>query len=237
MYPMQKEQKKGRLHIFDARSSFLIRFVSKCEIDPSNPHGPCLTCHLLSAPLASGIPCLRDKITDAFLYREQSAPSQFFTKRWNSMEIKEITGWASSEVKTIRVTQGFNASYKIEVRKFTPIDGDVLEKFWDDKGVVKSHKIPPYGVADMNKAARILRKFVEECCGAYITGMIGRSDDLLWNTYLMAFKHSVESQVSRETFFPFETLDDLLFNKDERGKGNAYIRPPFMVCSSQDKQL
>ena len=153
------------------------------------------------------------------------------------MEIKEITGWASSEVKTIRVTQGFNASYKIEVRKFTPIDGDVLEKFWDDKGVVKSHKIPPYGVADMNKAARILCKFVEECCGAYITGMIGRSDDLLWNTYLMAFKHSVEAQVSRETLFPFETLDDLLFNKDERGKGNAYIRPPFMVCSSQDKQL
>jgi hypothetical protein len=117
------------------------------------------------------------------------------------MEIKEITEWTSSEIKTIRVTQGFGGAwYELEVREFKPVDGDVLDKVWNDKGVVKSHKIPPYGLANMKKAACTLRKFVDECIGAYIKGIIGHSDDLLWNTYLMAFKQSVEARVSHEHF-------------------------------------
>jgi len=120
------------------------------------------------------------------------------------MEIKEITEWASSEIKTIRITQGFHctphelACYELEVREFKPVDGDVLEKVWDDKGVVKSHKIPPYGLVNMKKAACVLQKFVERCIGVYIKGIVGESDHLLWNTYVMAFRQSEEAQVSHE---------------------------------------
>lgn len=117
------------------------------------------------------------------------------------MEIKEITEWASTEIKTIRVTQGFGGAwYELEVREFKPIDGDVLEKVWNDKGVIKSHKIPPYGLANMKKAACVLQKFTEECIGAYIAGIVGHSDDLLWNTYVMAFRQADEAQVSDRKF-------------------------------------
>jgi hypothetical protein len=122
------------------------------------------------------------------------------------MEIKEITEWASLEIKTIRITQGFRrtphevAYYELEVREFKPVDGDVLEKVWNDKGVVKSHKIPPYGLVNMKKAACVLRKFVEGCIGVYIGGIVGDSDHLLWNTYVMAFRQSEEAQVSHEKF-------------------------------------
>lgn len=199
---MQNEQKKGKLgNLYELVPSFLTQFASKCELNPDDPHGSCLNCRRLSGPLAFRTLCLRDIITDASLYREQSAPSQFFTKRWNSMEIKEITEWASSEVKTIRVTQGFGGAwYELEVREFKPVDGDVLQKFWNDRGVVKSHMIPPYGLANMEKAACVLREFVDKYIGAYISGIVGRSDDLLWNTYVMAFKQSGKAKVGHEQF-------------------------------------
>lgn len=113
------------------------------------------------------------------------------------MKIQEISEWASAEIKTIEVTQGFgNTSYPLEVREFTPVDGDMLEERWNDEGVIKYHRIPPYGIADMQAAARNLAQFIDNSIGQYIIGAVGYSDSLLWHTYMMAFKHSREATVS-----------------------------------------
>src|SRR6202034_126681 len=79
----------------------------RCVPDPDDEHGPCLTCKRIKRPTLSSLPCLRYIITDSLLYREQSAPYQLFSKRWQTMDLVDITEWASAETKTIELTQVF----------------------------------------------------------------------------------------------------------------------------------
>ena len=77
----------------------------------------------------SGLPCLRYLMTDASLYREQTTPYQYFGKRWQSMDLVDISLWASDRVRTIEVSPVFaDAPFKLEVRHFVPLEGDLIEE-------------------------------------------------------------------------------------------------------------
>jgi hypothetical protein len=144
----------------------------------------------------SGLPCLRYKITDASLYREQSSPWQQWSQRWTSMEIRDITEWASPVIKTIRVSHGFGkASYTLEVRQFIPIEGDSLEEQWSDRGIMKKHKLPPFAIADMRKAVITLRRYVDESILDFIGDGIDYENPLILKTYRMAYKHALNAPV------------------------------------------
>ena len=146
----------------------------------------------------SYLPCLRYKITDASVNREQIAPFQLFSQRWQDMDLVDITGWRSHETKTIEVTQTFlYAPYPIEVREFIPLEGDMLEEKWTDGAVMKSHRIPPYALADMEKTAQTMRSFLDRSIITYVKGTIGNLDALLRTTYQMAIVYSQEAPVSR----------------------------------------
>ena len=125
-------------------------------------------------------------------------PFQLFSRRWQSMKLVDITDWASDEIRTIEVTQTFlHAPLKLEVKKFVPVEGDLITEVWtDENGVVKTHDIPPYALADMEKTAGTIEKFVDDNMITYIFGAIGLLDTLLWDTYIMAFKHSQNARVS-----------------------------------------
>src|SRR4051812_1548534 len=104
----------------------------------------------------SKLPCFRVKVSSNIsLYREQKTPNMIWTKRWKDFTIHNITEWASTRIRTIRITQGMGgSSYELEVREFTPLQGDLMEKFWTTDGNRKVVKLPPYAIVDMEKAAR-----------------------------------------------------------------------------------
>jgi hypothetical protein len=113
------------------------------------------------------------------------------------MEIRDITEWASPVIKTIRVSHGFGkASYMLEVRQFIPIEGDSLEEQWSDRGIMKKHKLPPFAIADMRKAAITLRKYVDESMLDFIGDGIDYENPLILKTYRMAYKHAFNAPVS-----------------------------------------
>lgn len=115
------------------------------------------------------------------------------------MDLVDITHWRSYEIKTIEVTQIFlHAPYSIEVREFIPLEGDMLEEKWTDGDVTKSHRIPPYALADMKKTAQTMRSFLDKNIITYVKGTTGSLDLLLWNTYQMAIVYSQEAPVCRE---------------------------------------
>ncbi|OJD30106.1 uncharacterized protein BKCO1_6600048 [Diplodia corticola] len=168
----------------------------RCEINPQNPDGACKTCLQLKQSITR-LPCLRYKITDASLFREQKAPNPFYSKRWDSMEIKDISGWASERTKTIKLTHGFGqAEYTLELREFQPVEGDLLEEVWYDGLTRKAHPIPPYAIANMSQAAREITRYVENSIAVFVVGTVGEHDPsfpFLWQTYWMAFRHAHES--------------------------------------------
>ena len=120
------------------------------------------------------------------------------------MELVDITDWASNEIRTIEVTQVFlNAPYKLEVRKFLPVEGDLIEERWsDERGIIKTHTIPPFALANMEMTSQSIQKFIDENISKYIIGAVGSLNPLLWNTYLMAFKYSKKAVVSCGIFLP-----------------------------------
>ncbi|KXX74792.1 hypothetical protein MMYC01_207707 [Madurella mycetomatis] len=171
----------------------------RCYPDMSDPAGPCLTCKQVTGPIMCKLPCLRWIITDSSLYREQSKPYQMFSKRWQTMDLVDIKDWASTETRKIRLSQIYlDAPYEVEVREFVPVEGDMLEEKWTSNGVVKTHQIPRYALANMKESAVVLQAFIQQSIGAYISGTVGESDELIWQTYLFAFKHSCKAKTPIE---------------------------------------
>ena len=112
-----------------------------------------------------------------------------FSRRWQNMDLVDIADWTSDEVRTIEVTQVFlHAPLKLEVKKFVPVEGDLITEVWTDStGVVRTHMIPPYALVDMEKTARTIEQFVDANIGTYINAAVGNLDSLIWDTYRMAF--------------------------------------------------
>jgi hypothetical protein len=164
----------------------------------SDPNGACLTCQDLTCPLVVKPLCLRWIITDSSLYREQSMPYQLFSKRWQTMDLVDIKTWASNEVRLISLSQIYlNAPYSVEVREFEPVEGDMLEEKWTTNGIIKTHRIPPYALADMEKSAAVMQAFIQDSIATYICGTVENSDLLIWQTYVFAFAdHAKNAKVS-----------------------------------------
>ena len=206
----------------------------QCNPNPENPTGPCLTCLSIRGPTLSKQPCFRYIITDASLYREQKAPYQGFTRRWQTMDLVDIpsTGWASSEVRTITVSPNHvHAPLSFRVRQYIPVEGDLLEEVWMEKAqdrrgevieVERRMPVPRWAVLNMSEVAKDMAGYIEHNVATFITGSVatgaysdesssGRSihgtlgggsagaggfdgkgangDALLWETYMMAFRH------------------------------------------------
>ncbi|AEO71828.1 uncharacterized protein THITE_2031104, partial [Thermothielavioides terrestris NRRL 8126] len=168
----------------------------RCHPNLSDRQGPCLNCLALTVPVIRKLPCLRWIITDSSLYREQSKPYQLFSTRWQSMDLVDVDTWASSEVRRIRLSQIYlDAPYEVEVREFVPVEGDMLEEKWTSNGVTRSHRIPRYALADMEKSAAVLQAFIQDNIARYICGTVGQSDELIWQTYFFAFRHAHSARV------------------------------------------
>lgn len=173
----------------------------QCEPNEHDPeHNDCLTCqraYQSKVPSIRTLPCLRLIITDVSLYREQVMPFQLFSRRWQSMDLVNITNWASSEVKTIKISQiHVDAPYEVQVREFVPVEGDLLETTWVSGYQVRRHKTPQYALADMQSAATTLEWLTATYVCYYIVNTVGFSSELIWQTYRYAFQYQAKAKVS-----------------------------------------
>ncbi|KAI1506264.1 hypothetical protein F5X99DRAFT_415506 [Biscogniauxia marginata] len=172
---------------------------NRCESNADDPAGVCLNCKNVARPIMCKLPCLRWIITDSSLYREQPMPYQLFSRRWQNMDLVDITDWASNEVKTVVISQIFlDAPYEVEVREFIPVEGDMLEAVWKSGSVVKRQQIPHYALSDMKKTAIMLEQFIDANIATYISGVAYNMDVLFWKTYKFAFQYIGEAKTLQE---------------------------------------
>jgi hypothetical protein len=171
--------------------------LPQCFPDPNDAYKPCVTCQGISGQTQSKLPCLRYKISEAALFDKDSHPQFIWSRRWRQMKIAEIKEWETSEVKTVELTQDVGgASYKVNVRQFTPIEGDSLERRWTTNGEAQSYECAPYAIVNMKETGQQLMKFVENNIKTSIEYFIGESDELLRCTYDMAFEYSEKAEAS-----------------------------------------
>ncbi|KAK0732061.1 hypothetical protein B0H67DRAFT_640369 [Lasiosphaeris hirsuta] len=169
-----------------------------CTPDKADSGAPCISCR------SRELPCVAYRVTDVVLYREQDAPCHLFSKRWKSMDMIDITEWADNDVRTIKISLAFlEAPFEVEVRKFVPLPGDSLEEKWVDKtGNLKTWPVPPYGIVCMAQAADSISGMIDSNVGIYIRSLIGAGtgdeSQLLWQTYLAAFKHCENAPTEAE---------------------------------------
>jgi hypothetical protein len=86
------------------------------------------------------------------------------------------------------------------VREFVPTEGDLIDKIWSDRGIVKTHPLPAYAVVDVDKAAQARKQYIQEHVGAYFNALIDKKEPLIWNTYVMAFQQSQKAFASSRIY-------------------------------------
>lgn len=110
----------------------------------------------------------------------------------------EIENWASPDIKTIYVSEGYTAnSVELRVREFVPQEGDRLQRSWvTETGETRCVEIPPYALVDLDKARTAYSEYIKtglvECCKK----ILGPREKLLWQTYGMALRLATDPKSS-----------------------------------------
>ncbi|KAI1760395.1 hypothetical protein GGR53DRAFT_89129 [Hypoxylon sp. FL1150] len=163
----------------------------RCETNPMDKQGACLTCLNLKPTNMKlwKMPCLRYKITDVKLFKPGNVKGYEWTRRWVEGIPDDISNWASTETRRVRVTEGYtDQTVELRVRRFIPLEGDRLDRSWVHNGAQKRVTIPPYAIVNLEEAKRTYDNYIKqslpECCKKVLTG----KDKLLLMTYATAIK-------------------------------------------------
>ncbi|XWW92259.1 hypothetical protein V2A60_000182 [Cordyceps javanica] len=175
----------------------------RCDKNPEDPDGTCLTCKKVTFAKTGQLPCLRYKIADIALYKSGQVPGFEWTRRWSNEISDSIDTWASSEIRTIRVSEGYSASFvELQVRRFVPMEGDKLDRTWDYNGEKKSVSVPPFAIIDTKKAKKAIAKHIDASINdtlKKITKSIrGSSVSVMQRTYLEAYRLAQKKDIAPE---------------------------------------
>ncbi|KAI0195968.1 hypothetical protein F4808DRAFT_452796 [Astrocystis sublimbata] len=161
----------------------------RCETNPDDKAGTCMTCLRVSNVKVWRMPCLRYKITDVRLFKPGQVKGHEWTRRWVEGVPDDILHWASTETRRVRVTEGYTEhAVELRVRQFVPQDGDSLQRSWVHNGVRKWVTIPAFAIVNLEEAKSAYSAYISrslpECCKKILWG----KDKLLRATYVMALK-------------------------------------------------
>ena len=136
-------------------------------------------------------PCSRFKIKDVRLFKPGQVPGHEWTKRWSNSSTlsNQIKSWADSEVKTIRVSEGYSKrSLILKVRRFCPEEGDQLSRSWYHDGVKKSVAVPPFALMELDEGKKAYDDYIEDSMEEAVFNIIRPEDKLVSMTYREAWK-------------------------------------------------
>lgn len=173
----------------------------QCSIDEDNPSGSCLTCqNVIAERKVHNLPCLRYRLTECVEFRTGKAPGMEYSARWPVMKLRDISEWASSEIRTITVMSDVSpAPFTLKVRKFVPIKQDSLHRAWMDGKTKKFKETTPYAIADMREAMGSMRRYIDESVLVSIDHFLLNNDELV----KMTFRYAREYMAARvEVSFP-----------------------------------
>ncbi|ETS87577.1 hypothetical protein PFICI_01405 [Pestalotiopsis fici W106-1] len=156
----------------------------RCEINPDDKIGTCLTCSRVTSTKTYRLPCLRYKITDVRLFKPGNVKGHEWTRRWTEGIADDISNWASPEVRMLCVTEGYGTRpVRLRVREFIPQEGDKLERSWVYQGTKKSVRIPAFAIVNLDEAKTIYTEHIanelKECC----RNVLSDKHQLLRGTY------------------------------------------------------
>ncbi|KAI1374136.1 hypothetical protein F4677DRAFT_461691 [Hypoxylon crocopeplum] len=168
----------------------------RCETNPDDKLGTCLTCLKVSNVKVWRMPCLRFKITDVKLFKPGNVKGYEWTRRWVEGIPDDISQWASLETRRVKVTEGYTEqTVELRVRQFIPQEGDRLERSWVHDGSRKRVRIPPYAIVNLEEAkgtyTNYIKQWLPECCKKVLSG----KDKLLLVTYGAAIKASRDPSI------------------------------------------
>lgn len=118
------------------------------------------------------------------------------------MDLVDITEWADEEIRTINISLDFlYAPLEVRVRRFVPMEGDLLDEIWVGKdGNPTRFAVPPYAILCMTEAASSMAQMIDKERANFIRSVLDRLDLsnehlLLSTTYTEAFGHAIRAEV------------------------------------------
>jgi hypothetical protein len=112
------------------------------------------------------------------------------------MEMSDVSTWANSEIKTIHITQDYSPRpLALRVRRFAPIEGDMLSRSWVHGSIKKSVMLPPYAIANLKEAEKSYKEYITNEGKHFFFSTLESKEGLLWETYSMAMSASTTSMV------------------------------------------
>lgn len=142
---------------------------------------------------------MRYKIVDISLYKSGQVPGFEWTQRWSNEITDPIDTWASSEVRTIYVSEGYSDhAVELQVRQFVPIAGDKLERTWSYEGEKKAVSIPPFALIDMDKARKAFAQHVDNSIVDTLKKKAAPEMRMIYATYLAAHRLAQQKDLDSE---------------------------------------
>ncbi|KAH8890279.1 hypothetical protein GQ53DRAFT_183501 [Thozetella sp. PMI_491] len=94
--------------------------------------------------------------------------------------------------------------------KLTPGDHESFKRLLhvtvSENPATASENTPDYLHEEAELIARGLKAYVDRSVGLYISSLISKLDDVIWRTYLIAYKHVTDAQTSRERALMINTF-------------------------------
>jgi hypothetical protein len=136
--------------------------------------------------------------------------------------MRNLGDWAETHTHTILITTGFPKPIPVVVRKFDPKPGDVIHRFWN--GGQKKRELPPYGLADIYRAASEYQSYISSYAFEAIVWDFGLGPDdehserahryhhLVRETYGAALRHFANLDVSETSLHSSSAFILLIVN-------------------------
>lgn len=138
------------------------------------------------------MPCRRWKLTDIKLSKpgQVDEPDLKWTHRWqDTATLPEITQWASTEVRDIRLTDGYGIPITVRVRRFKELPSDKKERFIrHDDGTEETIPTEPFGLVDVEAVKTEYERYLRSGRAQICKVLCGPREKLLWRTYQLAWE-------------------------------------------------
>ncbi len=144
------------------------------------------------------------------LFKPGQVKGQEWTNRWKDSVMDDIGNWASTQVITIKVTEGYTGrAVELQVRQFRPQEGDKVKRSWVTRsGARREVQIPTYAIVNLDNAKAAFDQHIKLGLLKTCQRLLGSKDQLLRQTYDLALKTAQDPATSQaEKSLLISTLD------------------------------
>ncbi|EHA57713.1 hypothetical protein MGG_05459 [Pyricularia oryzae 70-15] len=172
----------------------------RCDpLYPEDPLGPCIECHKVntaSKKTTRSADCLHHNLRDLQLARQGSLN---LTSRWSGTKMHDVDCLASSSIRTVEfkifythdpnLPEFYHVPVQLQVRRFIPKDGDVLDRKWTWDGYGMVTRLAPFALHSIHATATAISRYIEENAFIAMTASVAGCDPIIRDTYTMAIRH------------------------------------------------